>query len=48
MSDGTSNKIKDRVQDPVGVVTDDQRLKDEGRLDQATGQMTKAVDRMID
>ena len=33
MSDGTSDKINGRVQDPVGVVTDDQRLKDEGRLD---------------
>jgi uncharacterized protein YjbJ (UPF0337 family) len=29
-------------------VTDDQRLKDEGRLDQATGKMKKAVERMID
>jgi uncharacterized protein YjbJ (UPF0337 family) len=48
MSGGTSDKIKGRVQEPVGVVTDNQRLKDEGRLDQATGKMKKAVERMID
>jgi uncharacterized protein YjbJ (UPF0337 family) len=33
MSGGTSDKIKGRVQEPVGVVTDNQRLKDEERLD---------------
>jgi len=48
MSGGTSDKINGRVQERVGVVTDDQRLKDEGRLDQATGKMKKAVERMID
>jgi uncharacterized protein YjbJ (UPF0337 family) len=48
MSGGTSDKIKGRVREPVGVVTDNQRLKDEGRLDQATGKMKKAVERIID
>jgi uncharacterized protein YjbJ (UPF0337 family) len=29
-------------------VTDNQRLKDEGKMDQATGTMKKAVERVID
>ena len=45
---GTTDKIKGRVKEAVGVVTDNQRLKDEGRMDQATGKVKKAVDRLID
>ena len=30
------------------VSTDDQRLKNEGKLDQATGKMKKAAERAID
>jgi uncharacterized protein YjbJ (UPF0337 family) len=29
-------------------LTDDQRLKDEGKLDQATGKVKKGVERVID
>jgi uncharacterized protein YjbJ (UPF0337 family) len=47
MSSGTSDKIKGRVEEAVGVLTDNQRLKDEGKLDQAAGRMKKAVDRII-
>jgi len=45
---GTSDKIKGRVKEAVGVWTDDQRLKDEGRLDQTTGKIKKAVESVID
>lgn len=45
---GTSDKIKGRVKETVGVLTDDQRLKHEGRLDQTTGKIKKAVERVID
>jgi len=45
---GTSDKIKGRVKEAVGVLTDDQRLKDEGKLDQTTGKIKKAVERVID
>jgi len=45
---GTSDKIKGRVKEAVGVLTDDQRLKDEGRLDQTTGKIKKAVESVID
>jgi uncharacterized protein YjbJ (UPF0337 family) len=48
MSSGTSDKIKGRVEEAVGVLTNDQRLKDEGNLDQATGKVKKAVERVID
>lgn len=45
---GTSDKIKGRVKEAVGVLTDDQRLKNEGKLDQATGKIKDAVERVID
>ena len=48
MSSGTSDKIKGRVKEAVGVLTDDQRLKDQGKLDQATGTLKKAVERVVD
>ena len=45
---GTSDKIKGRVKEAVGVLTDDQRLKNEGKLDQATGKIKEVVERGID
>jgi len=45
---GTSDKIKGRVKEAVGVLTDDQRLKREGKLDQATGKIKEGVERVID
>jgi len=45
---GTTDKIKGRVKEAVGVVTDNQRLKDEGRTDQAIGRVKKAVGRVLD
>jgi uncharacterized protein YjbJ (UPF0337 family) len=48
MTSGTGDKIKGRVKEAVGVVTDNQRLKNEGRTDQAVGKVKKAVERVID
>ena len=48
MSSGTSDKIKGRVEEAVGALTDDQRLKNKGKLDQSTGKVKKAVERVID
>jgi uncharacterized protein YjbJ (UPF0337 family) len=45
---GTADKIKGRVKEAVGVVTDNQRLKNEGRMDQTIGKVKKAVERAID
>ncbi len=48
MSSGTSDQIKGRVKEAVGVLTDDQRLKDEGKVDQATGKVKRVVEKVID
>jgi uncharacterized protein YjbJ (UPF0337 family) len=48
MSSGTGDKIKGRAKEAVGVLTDDQHLKNEGKLDQAAGKAKKAVSRVID
>ena len=45
---GTTDTIKGRVKEAVGVVTDNKRLKDEGRMDQAVGKVKQAVERVID
>ena len=45
---GTSDKIKGRVKEAVRALTDDQRLKNEGRLDQTTGKIKQAAERVID
>ncbi len=48
MSTATTDKIKGRVKEAVGVVTDNQRLKNEGRADQAAGKVKQAVESVID
>jgi uncharacterized protein YjbJ (UPF0337 family) len=45
---GTTDTIKGRVKEAVGVVTDDQKLKEEGRVDQAVGKVKKTVEQVID
>ena len=45
---GTSDKIKGRVKEAVGALTDNQRLKDEGSLDQTTGQIKQTAEHLID
>jgi uncharacterized protein YjbJ (UPF0337 family) len=44
----TTDKIKGRVKETIGVATDNKRLRDEGRTDQAAGKVKKAVDRLLD
>ena len=45
---GTSDTIKGRAKEAVGVVTNNQRLKSEGRMDQASGKVKKGLERLID
>jgi uncharacterized protein YjbJ (UPF0337 family) len=45
---GTTDKIKGRVKETIGVATGNKRLKDEGRTDQAVGKVKKAVGRVLD
>jgi uncharacterized protein YjbJ (UPF0337 family) len=45
---GTTDRIKGRIKEAVGDLTDNQRLKDEGQLDVATGKLKTVVERVID
>ncbi|HXR26161.1 MAG TPA: CsbD family protein [Candidatus Binataceae bacterium] len=45
---GTTDKIKGRVKEAVGVLTDDQKLKNEGKLDQAVGNIKQTVEQVVD
>ena len=45
---GTTDQIKGRVKEAVGVLTNDDGLKAEGQLDQQTGKIKDAVADVID
>lgn len=45
---GTTDTVKGRTKEAVGVVTNDQKLKDEGRVDQVVGKVKKTVEQVID
>jgi uncharacterized protein YjbJ (UPF0337 family) len=44
----TTDKIKGRVKEAVGALTGNERLKDEGKLDQTTGKIKETVERVVD
>jgi uncharacterized protein YjbJ (UPF0337 family) len=44
MSDGTGDKIKGKVKETTGVVSNDRSLEIEGKLDQAKGKVKDAFD----
>jgi uncharacterized protein YjbJ (UPF0337 family) len=43
MGDGTADDVKGRVKEAAGDITDDQGLKNEGKVDRATGSVKDAV-----
>ena len=43
MADGTLDNAKGRVKEAAGDLTDDQSLKNEGKVDKATGKVKDAV-----
>jgi uncharacterized protein YjbJ (UPF0337 family) len=45
---GTSDKIKGRVKEAVGALTNDKRLKNEGKVDQASGALKDGIESVID
>ena len=45
---GTTDQIKGRVKEAVGVLTNDDGLKAEGQMDQKTGKIKNAVAQVID
>jgi len=45
---GTSEKVKGRVEEAVGVLTNDKKLKNRGKMDQAAGSVKDAIGKTID
>jgi uncharacterized protein YjbJ (UPF0337 family) len=43
MGDGTKDDLKGRAKEAAGDLTDDQSLKNEGKVDRATGSVKDAV-----
>jgi len=48
MSDGTADKTKGRLKEAAGDLTGDQELKDEGKVDRASGKAKDAVGGIAD
>ena len=44
----TTDKIKGRVKEAVGVLTDNDRLKSEGQMDQVVAEMKEAAEKVRD
>ena len=44
----TTNKIKGRVKEAVGVLTDNDRLKREGQTDQVVGEVKETAEKVQD
>jgi uncharacterized protein YjbJ (UPF0337 family) len=45
---GTTDKIKGRVKEAVGALTNDQGLKNQGKVDQASGALKDGIEKAID
>jgi uncharacterized protein YjbJ (UPF0337 family) len=48
MGDGTTDDLKGRAKEAAGDLTDDQSLKNEGKVDRAQGSVKDAVDKAGD
>lgn len=48
MGDGAKDDVKGRVKEAAGALTDDEKLRNEGRLDQAVGKVKDKVGEAID
>ena len=47
MASGKSDELKGRVKEAVGALTDDEKLKREGKADQAVGKLKQKVEKVI-
>jgi uncharacterized protein YjbJ (UPF0337 family) len=45
---GTTDKVKGRVEEAAGVLINDKKLKNRGKMDQAAGKVKDAIGRTID
>ncbi len=48
MNDGNTDDLKGRVKEAGGALTGDDSLKNEGKVDQATGKVKDVVDDVAD
>jgi len=48
MASGKADELKGRAKEAAGILTDNQRLKQEGRTDQAVGKIKQSVEKVID
>ena len=48
MSTPTTDKIKGRIKEAAGALTGDERLKREGRIDQATAEVKEGLEKIVD
>jgi uncharacterized protein YjbJ (UPF0337 family) len=44
---GKAEEIKGRVKEAAGVVTNDEKLKQEGKVDQASGKIKQATEKVV-
>jgi uncharacterized protein YjbJ (UPF0337 family) len=45
---GKTDKIKGRVKETAGAITGNDKLRREGKIDQAAGKTKEAVDKVVD
>ncbi len=45
---GTTDKIKGRVKEAIGALTNDKRLKNEGKVVQASGAIKDGIEKVVD
>jgi uncharacterized protein YjbJ (UPF0337 family) len=45
---GTTDKIKGRMKEAVGALTNDKRLKNAGKVDQASGAIKDGIAKVVD
>lgn len=45
---GKSDEIKGRIKEAAGALTGDDKLRREGKLDQATGKVKQVVEKVVD
>jgi uncharacterized protein YjbJ (UPF0337 family) len=45
---GTTDKAKGRLKEAAGAITDDEKLRREGKLDQAAGKVKDAAEKVVD
>lgn len=48
MTSGKSDELKGRVKEAAGVLSDDEKLKKQGRVDRAVGKLKQKVEKVIE